>query len=307
MTVVGSEAGPGLGPEIEIDRRRLRLTNLDRVMWPRTGFTKGQMIDYYRLIGPVLVPHLAGRPVTLARLPEGIDGPGWYQTNCRGQPEWMRTVRSGRREREQNYCVIDDVPGLLWAANQGTVELHPFLARVDDIDAPLVVVFDLDPGPGTGLVECCTAAKLVREQLDAMGLTAVPKVSGSKGLHVYVPLNWPHTYAETKSFARAIAGSLVDRHPDLLVGRMARSLREGKVFLDWGQNDPGKSTVAAYSLRASPVPKASAPVGWEELERAVTTGDIEPLLFGPTETLKRVDTMGDLFRPVLDLVQRLPV
>jgi bifunctional non-homologous end joining protein LigD len=291
---------------IEVDGRWIALSNLDRVLWPAAGFTKRQMVEYYRAVGSVLVPHLAGRAVTLGRLPEGVDGPGWYQSNCRGQPAWMRTAPMGRPGRQQRYCVVDDLAGLLWVANQGTIELHPFLARVEEPERPLVMVFDLDPGAPADLAEACRVGRWLRDALTARGLGSFPKVSGAKGLHVYVPLNTPCTYADTKAFARRLAADLARTHPDRVIDRNPKELRTGKVFVDWSQNDPMKSTVAPYSLRASRTPKGSAPVGWEEVERCAETGDAEPLRFPPHAVLERVERLGDLFAPVLGLSQALP-
>ncbi len=293
--------------EVELEGRRLRLTSLDRVMWPRTGFTKGQMISYYREVGPALVPHVAGRPVTLGRLPEGVEGPGWYQTNCRQPAPWMRTARvAGRGGEPQEYCVIDDVPALLWVANLGTIELHPLLAEADAPDRPLVVVFDLDPGPPAGIVEACRVALMLRAELEQRGFTSLAKTSGSKGVHVYVPLNADERYERTKPFAREIAATLAERHPDQVVPGIARAERAGLVFFDWAQNDPVRSTVAPYSLRAAPTPKVSTPITWEEVERAVETGDAESLRFEPRRVLDRLEKSGDVFEPILRIRQSLP-
>ena len=288
--------------EVEVGGRAVRLSNLDKVLWPEAGFTKGGLLDYYGKAAPVLLSHVAERPVTLARFPDGVDRYGWYQTNCRGRPDWMRT----RRIRDQEYCVLNDLPSLLWAANMGTIELHPFLARSDRIEEPDVVVFDLDPGPPAGIVDCCRVALWLREALAEEGLASFPKTSGSIGLHVYVPLNSPATYGETKPFARRVARALGRRHPDSVVDEMAKRLRGAKVFLDWGQNDAAKSTIAPYSLRAMTWPTASAPVGWDEVEQAAAEARSDLLAFGPREALDRLDRLGDLFEPVLTLKQTLP-
>jgi len=285
--------------EIEIGGRALLLSSLDKVLWPEAGFTKGEMIEYYREVAPALLPHVAGRPVTLARFPDGIDRYGWYQTNCRGRPDWMPT----RRIRTEEYCLVNDVPSLLWAANMGAVELHPFLAPAEHLEEPTVMVFDLDPGPPADVLDCCRAALALRTLLADAGLAAFPKASGSIGLHVYVPLNSPHTYAETKPFARRVAGDLAARHPDSVVDEMPKRIRAGKVLVDWGQNDAAKSTIAPYSLRAMPWPTVSAPVAWEEVERALGEGRSELLAFGPGDVLDRLDRLGDLFEPVLTVEQ----
>lgn len=307
----GESSGPGRPRDegrievVEADGRRVRLTNLQRVLWPATGDTKGDLLAYYREVAPALLPHLVDRPVTLWRYPEGVDGPSWFQNECRGRPNWMATVRlPDRRGGVQEFCLVNDLPSLLWVANLGTVELHPFLARADRPDRPTAVVFDLDPGAGAGLAECSRVALRLRDALARGGLDGVPKTSGGKGLHVVVPLNAPHSFQRTKAFARAVAGELAGRHPGLVVDRMARSLRRGRVLVDWSQNDPGKSTIAVYSLRGTSVPRVSTPVTWEEVEGAAEGAG--GLVFGPREVLDRLARHGDLFAPVLRRVARLP-
>ncbi len=303
--------------EVEIEGRRLRLSNLDKLLWPRVGFTKGAMIDYYAAVGPALVPHIAGRPLTLARFPDGVEGRGWYQSNCRGRPEWLQTrTIIGKAGQRLELCVVNDLPSLMWVANFGAVEIHPFLASGERQDEPAVVVFDLDPGPPAGFLECCSVALSLRGVLDGLGLASFPKTSGSLGLHVYVPLNTPHSFTDTKEFARAVAAQLATRHAERVVDVQRRSLRPGKVLIDWLQNDPTRSTVAPYSLRATSPPSVSTPVTWDEIEGAVGGRDpsggsrgaasVERLRFGPAEVLDRVERLGDLFRPVLELRQVLP-
>ena len=288
--------------DVEVGGRALRLSSLDKVLWPEAGFTKGGLLDYYGKVAAALLPHLAERPVTLARFPDGVDRYGWYQTNCRGRPDWVPT----RRIRDQEYCLVNDLPSLLWAANMGTIELHPFLARSDRLEAPDVVVFDLDPGTPAGILECGRVALWLRDALAEEGLASLPKTSGSIGLHVYVPLNSPATYGDTKAFARRLAGVLAERHPDSVVDEMAKRLRGGKVFLDWGQNDAAKSTIAPYSLRAMAWPTVSAPIAWEEVERATAERRSDLLTFGPREVLDRLERLGDPFESVLTLKQTLP-
>ena len=287
--------------ELDVDGRTIELSNLDRVLWPATGFTKGDMVDYYRRVAPVLVPHLAGHPVTLARLPEGIDGPGWYQTNCRGHPPWMRTheVR-GKGGDVLRYCVIDDAASLLWAANQGTIELHPLPWAVDRPDRAPAIMFDLDPGAPTGLAEAARVALGLREALADAGLESFVKTSGSKGMHVLVPLNGDATFEATKRFARQVAEDLARSDPDRVTARTGLPERRGKVLVDWLQNDPGRSIAAAYSLRAASVPRVSTPVRWDELHQRP-----DPR-FSPREALRRVEELGDLLAPVLSLRQQLP-
>src|SRR5438270_58747 len=257
----------------------VRFSSLDRVLWPAVGFTKGHMLDYYAHVADALLPHLHGRPVTLHRFPEGVDGPHFFQTRCPPAPEWVRTQRmwvfpSGK---DVDAPVIDDLPTLLWAANLGTIEFHPYLGCADDLAAPTAAVFDLDPGPPAGLLDPSRVALRVHDIVTALGLTAHAKTSGAAGIHVVVPLNAPATYDDSKRFARAVAGLLQRETPDRVVDKMARSLRPGKVFVDWSQNDAGKSTIAPYSLRAAP-------------------GDV----------IQRLSDAGDLFAPVLSQRQRLP-
>jgi bifunctional non-homologous end joining protein LigD len=294
---------------VEIDGRELRLSNLDKVLWPATGFTKGELIDYYARVAPALLPHLARRPMTLARFPDGVFGPGWYQTRCPNPPSWLPTLpvpSPDGRGSGRDYCLVDDLPALVWAVNTGSIELHPLLSRAPDLDTPTLVMFDLDPGPPAGLLECSRVALWVRGLLADLGLQAYPKTSGRGGLHVCVPLNVPTTYRETKPFARRVAARVVASHPDHVVDRMDKAIRAGKVFIDWGQNDASKSTAAVYSLRARVEPEASTPVTWDEVEAAVRADDVSPLVFSPDDVLRLVESEGDRFGPVLELQQRLP-
>jgi bifunctional non-homologous end joining protein LigD len=290
---------------VEVDGRVVRLTNLDRVLWPSTGFTKGEMLDYYVRVAPAMLPHLRRRPITMWRYPEGVEAKGWWQNECRGAPAWVPLYEyDGADGRHHRHCIVDDVPTLLWVANQGTIELHPFLFDADRPQVPLVVVFDLDPGEPATLADACGVGLRVRALLEDAGLRAFAKSSGGKGLHVFVPLNEPHTFDQTKAFARALAAFLAAERPEV-VDRQARSIRAGKVLLDWLQNDPFRSTVAPYSLRAMPAPTVSMPVTWEDVERGAA-GETAPLLPGPVEAVERVERDGDAFAPVLTLRQRLP-
>ena len=292
--------------EVEVEGRALRLTNLDRVVWPQAGFTKREMLDYYARVAPGLLPHIRGRPLTLRRFPEGVDGLNWYQVQCRGRPEWMPvSVVRGQRGELLNYCVVNDLPALLWVANLGTVELHPFLGTADRPDEPTAVVFDLDPGPPAGLSEAAAVALWLRDFLDGLGLASFAKTSGFLGIHVYVPLNTSSTFQETKAFARAVAQLLTERYPEAVTDRMTRSLRRGKVLVDWLQNDPSRSTVAAWSLRAMPWPTVSTPVMWVEVEQAADGRHPRGLVFGPGTALDRLRRDGDVFSPVVEMRQEL--
>jgi bifunctional non-homologous end joining protein LigD len=269
------------------------LKNLDKPLWP--AFTKGEMIEYYRAVAPALLPHLRGRAVTLARFPDGVDGPGWYQSNCPHGATRTATV-TGPSGKTVRYCLIDDEQDLVWAANLGTLELHPFLARADAPDRPLAVVLDLDPGGPAGLRECCEVAARIRDML--LPLHSFVKTSGAKGLHVYLPVD--ATYGETKPFAREFARTLAARMPDLVTDKPLKAARAGKVYVDWAQNDANRSTIAPWSLRATRVPLVSMPLEWEEL------ADPGALAFTPARALRRLRERGDPFRPALELRQRLP-
>jgi bifunctional non-homologous end joining protein LigD len=284
---------------LHLDGREVRITHPSRVLWPRTGFTKRQLIEYLLAVAPVLLPHIRGRGLTLRRFPEGVDGPGWFQAECRGCPTWMRTFDvAGRGGRTWRYCIVDDAAGLAWTANLGTLELHPFLSTIERPTEPTALVLDLDPGPPAGLLACARVALILRSRLASAGMAARPKTSGSVGLHLSVPLAPGHTFDGTKAFARSLAASLAAEHPDLVTDVIDRSRRAGLVYLDWIQNDASRSTVAPYSLRATPWPLVSTPVRWEELEAAVSSGRPESLVFGPADVLARVDRFGDLFAPL---------
>jgi bifunctional non-homologous end joining protein LigD len=282
---------------VEVDGRTLKLSNFNKVLWPRTGFTKGDMIRYYAEIAEVLIPHLHGRPLTLKRYPNGVEGQYFYEKQCPShRPDWVQTAQVDK----VNYCVCNDRPTLVWAANLADIELHTSLSLADPIERPTMMVFDLDPGPPAGMAECRQVGLWLREIFEPLGLESFPKTSGSKGLQVYVPLNSGDvTYGDTKPFAKAVAELLEKQHPDLVVSRMAKELRTGKVLVDWSQNDEHKTTVNVYSLRAKDRPTVSTPVTWEEVE----AGDLG---FEQHEVLERVARDGDLFAPVLTLVQELP-
>jgi bifunctional non-homologous end joining protein LigD len=279
------------------------------VLWPKTGFTKGEMIDYYARIADAVLPHLHGRPLTLKRYPNGVAEKFFYEKRCpKHRPGWVRTapIWSGRNEGDIDYCVCDDRATLIWVAQLAALELHPSLSLAKDIERPTVLAFDLDPGAPAGMLECCTVALRLRELFDGLGLESFPKTSGSKGLQVYVPLNVKVTYDETKPFAHAVAQALERSDPDHVVSRMAKNLRKGKVFVDWSQNDQHKTTVAVYSLRAKERPTVSTPLEWKEVERALKRDDPDLLSFEAGDVLKRIDKQGDLFAPVVELKQELP-
>ena len=294
---------------VEIEGKHLSLTNLDKVLYPATGFTKGQVIDYYARIAPVLVPHLAGRPLTLKRYPEGVDKEYFFEKNAtKHRPDWVKTapIWSEGNQRDVNYILANDLATLVWIANLAGIELHPSLSLAKDIASPRSMVFDLDPGPPANIVQCCQVGVWLRDIFDHFGLQSFPKTSGSKGLQIYVPLNTPTNYDSTKSFALALARLLENEHRELVVSDMKKQLRVGKVFVDWSQNDEHKTTVSVYSLRAREQPTVSTPVKWEEVQQALKKKDAALLVFEANQVLERVQKVGDLFDPVLALKQKLP-
>jgi bifunctional non-homologous end joining protein LigD len=287
--------------EVEVEGRRLSLSNLDKVMYPAVGFTKGQLIDYYTRIAAVLLPHLRDRPLTLKRYPNGVEGNHFYEKRLPSHaPEWVRSAKAFDIE----YVVCDDVPTIVWLANLADLELHPSLSRADEIMRPAVMAFDLDPGPPAGLRECCEVALILREALGRVGLECFAKTSGSKGIQVYVPLNVDDVDYDdgTKPLSKALARHLEAQHPKLIVSTQKKELRRGKVLIDWSQNDEHKTTVCVYSLRARERPTVSTPLDWAEVE----AGDPDALVFEADHVLARVEEHGDLFAPVVELKQELP-
>jgi bifunctional non-homologous end joining protein LigD len=296
-------------PLVEIKGRHLKLTNLDKVLYPSAGFTKGQVIDYYARIAPVMVPHLKDRPLTLKRYPNGVDEQFFFEKNAtKHRPDWVKTapIWSEGNRRNVNYILANDLSTLVWVANLASIELHPSLALAKDISCPTMLVFDLDPGPPANIVQCCQVAFWLREVFERFGLQSFPKTSGSKGLQIYVPLNSKTCYDITKPFANALARLLEDEHRELVVSDMKKALRTGKVFVDWSQNDEHKTTIAVYSLRARERPTVSTPVTWKEVEVAFKKKDPKVLVFEAHHVLERVQKHGDLFEPLLQLKQKLP-
>ena len=290
----------------EVDGRTLSVSNLDKVLWPATGTTKGEAIDYYARVADTLLPHLKGRPLTLVRFPNGVEGQRFYEKRApKGAPDWVKTAKVGfDRAGEIDFVVCDERPTLIWLAQLAALELHPSLSKARNMEVPTTLVFDLDPGPPAGIKECCVVGLLVRDLFAGLGLESFAKSSGSKGLQVYVPLNGRTTYERTKPFAQAVAQALERSEPDLIVSRMTKKLREGKVLVDWSQNTRSKTTVAVYSLRARENPTISTPVTWDEVETGAK-GKAD-LRFKAADVLKRIDKYGDLFAPVLELKQTLP-
>ena len=295
---------------LRVAGRELELSNLDKVMYPETGFTKGQVIDYYKRVSRYLLTHLKDRPITQIRFPNGVNGKHFYEKNAPSfTPQWIETFAVPRTSRIATirYILINDPATLVWSANMANLEIPPFLARAPRLDMPTMVVFDLDPGEGADILASCEVALMVRDLLDRLKLESFVKVSGSKGIHLHVPLNTPVTYEATQPFAKSIAEALERDHPDLVVSEMAKAKRKKKVLVDWSQNSESKSTVAVYSLRAKRAkPFVALPISWDELKRAVKKGDPRALFFEPKESLRRVEKQGDLFAPVLKLKQKLP-
>jgi bifunctional non-homologous end joining protein LigD len=294
---------------IDVEGKHLKLTNLDKVLYPAAGFSKGQVIDYYARVAPAMVPHLAGRPLTLKRYPNGVDSQYFFEKNAtKHRPDWVKTVPiwSEGNSRDVNYILANDLPTIVWIANLAGIELHPSLSMAKEITCPTMMVFDLDPGPPANIVQCCQVAFWLREIFESFDLQSFPKTSGSKGLQIYVPLNTKTSYDETKPFAHALARLLEDQHRELVVSDMKKTLRVGKVLVDWSQNDEHKTTIGVYSLRAREQPTVSTPVTWKEVETCLTKKDSGVLVFDAPQVLERIEADGDLFEPVLQLKQKLP-
>jgi bifunctional non-homologous end joining protein LigD len=290
---------------VDVAGKQLSLSNLDKVMYPAVGFTKGHVIDYYTRVAPAVLPHLQDRPLTLKRYPNGVEGGHFYEKQCPShRPDWVRSEPVELSSKTINFCVCDDLATLVWLANLADLELHPSLSKVPDVERPTVMAFDLDPGPGAGLAECCEVALILRSALEALGLESVAKTSGSKGIQVYVPLNMGEVDYDhgTKRLSNALARHLEGEHPKLIVSSQKKELRKNKVLIDWSQNDEHKTTVGVYSLRARERPTVSTPLSWDELE----AGDPDALVFEADDVLARVEEHGDLFAPVAELRQSLP-
>jgi bifunctional non-homologous end joining protein LigD len=291
-------------PVVEIDGRELSVTNLDKVLYP-DGFTKAEVIDYYVRVAPAMLPHVQGRGVTLRRYPNGVDGTSFFEKRSPDhRPDWIGTALGpGDRKGGIQYLVIDEVATLAWVGNMAALEVHAPMARAVDIDAPTMVVFDLDPGAPATIVDCCRVALEIQDVLADLDLQIWPKTSGSKGMQLYLPLNTPHTHEHASSFALAVAQVLEKQDPKRVTSVMKKQLRKGKIFVDWSQNSHHKTTIAAYSLRARPTPTVSTPISWDEVQSGA---DGEVLSFTAPEVLERVADVGDLFAPTATLEQELP-
>ncbi len=291
---------------VRVGERELSLSNLHKVLYPATGTTKAEVIEYYARIAPVMLPHLAGRCITLKRFPDGVDHEGFYEKRCpKHRPAWVGTALGpGDRNGEIGYCRMDEPASLVWAANMAALELHVPMALAADLDSPRAVVFDFDPGLPAAMRECCQAALWVREVLAAVGLQGWCKTSGSKGLQLYVPLNTPCTHQWASDFALAVGQLLEHQHRDRITTTMAKAERPGRIFVDWSQNARHKTTIGVYSMRARPEPTCSTPVTWDEVEECAEGG--RELKFAWRDVLARIDQHGDLFAEVLTVQQTLP-
>jgi len=297
---------------VEVEGRELKLSNLDKVIYPKTGFTKGEMVDYYAKVAPAIVPHLSGRALTLRRFPEGVEDldAAFFEKRCpKHRPKWVKTakVQAGPQAGVIEFCVCDSLPTLVWMAQLAALELHPSLSKSRAPKRPTVVAFDLDPGPPADVVDCSRVALRLREVLDQLNLESFIKTSGSKGMQLYVPLNTKTSYEETRPFAQALAQLIAKQDPESILAKMGkRTDRSGKVFIDWYQNNERKTTISVYSLRARERPTCSTPVTWDEVEAVAESGDGSQLVFEAGDVLERIEEHGDLFAPVLELEQQLP-
>lgn len=291
-----------------IEGHDLELSNLDKVLFPAAPFTKGQVIDYYVRAAEYLLPHLANRPVTLKRFPDGVNGEVFYEKNAPAYtPKWVKTFKVKRDSGGTiNYILINDLATLIYTVNLANLEMHVFLAKTRALDTPTSMVFDLDPGEGMNVLDCGRLALQLKGVFDSLGLSSYPKVSGSKGMQVYVPLNTAVTFDSTSPFAKTLAQEFERHVPELVVSSMSKARRTGKIFIDWSQNSEKKTTVAVYSLRAKvDRPYISLPFDWREIQKAVSSGQPETLYLEPEEALARMQRKGDLFQPLLDEKQRL--
>ena len=296
--------------ELEVEGHKVPISNFDKVLYPETGFTKGDVIRYYIDIGPVLLPHLKNRALTMKRYPDGVGKFFFYEKNCPDyRPKWVRTapVFSHGRGETMHYCLANNLASLVWMGGLADLELHTSLARTPAVHKPTMMVFDLDPGEGANVLHCAQVAFWLKARLDAMKLAAFPKTSGSKGIQFYVPLNTAVTFDQTKAAARQLGDAIVAGHPEAAVTKMLKVLRKNKVLIDWSQNDEHKTTVCVYSLRATPKPQVSTPLTWAELEKLWKRGDPDAFRFSPADVRARVKKHGDLFEPVLTLKQKLRI
>ncbi|MFF3867440.1 non-homologous end-joining DNA ligase [Micromonospora sp. NPDC001898] len=301
---------PGDRFRVDVQGRTLELSNLDKVLYPAAGFTKGEVIDYYTRIAPVLLPHLADRALTRIRYPNGVDEKSFFEKNApAATPDWVHTetlpVPGSSKGRETiDYVVADDLPTLVWLANLAALELHTPQWRIGA--HPDTMVVDLDPGAPAGLRECCEVALLLRDRLASDGIDSYPKTSGKKGMQLCCPIAGTQSSDLVSDYAKRVAQELEKEHPKLVVSRMAKNLRPGKVFIDWSQNNAAKTTVSPYSLRAQSVPAVSTPLTWDEVSAGAAGKRPAARPYTAVEVLKRVEKQGDLLAPLLDGGPKLP-
>ncbi len=290
---------------ITIEGKKLKVSNLDKVLYPETGFTKAQVIDYYSKIAPFILPHVKDRPLTLKRYPDGVESEFFYEKQCPShKPKWVETT--DKSQVEKNYCLLNDLPSLLWVANLASIEIHTMLATTQNLNRPTMVVFDLDPGPPADLLDCFEVAMIMRKMFRGINLKSFPKVSGGNGLHLYLPLNTEIDYDHTRNFAKKVAQTMEKFYPDRVISKMTKKLRTGKIFIDWSQNSHHKTTVAVYSLRARSRPTVSMPVSWQQIEDTLNKKQPQDLIFSPDQTIEILQKRGDLFEKMLTLKQQLP-
>lgn len=290
---------------VTIEGKKLTLTNLSKVLYPQTGFTKANVIDYYRRIAPYILPHLRNRPVTLKRYPHGVDSPFFYQKNCPLHPDWLKTSPPDNFFKE-NFCIVNDLPSLIWIENLASIEIHTLLATTKNLLQPEMIVFDLDPGEPATLIDCLKISLIMRDMLEGLGLKSFPKTSGGKGLHFYVPLNTVVNYDQTSSFAKMVAQIMEKHFPDIVISKMNKDLRKGKVFVDWSQNSRHKTTACVYTLRARPEPAVSMPVSWRQIETALKKNNPESLIYNAEQAIESIEKTGDIFNDILILRQSIP-
>jgi bifunctional non-homologous end joining protein LigD len=294
---------------VEMAGRRILLSNLEKDLYPSSGFTKARILDYYRGIAPFILPHLKDRAVTFKRYPEGVEKDSFFEKRCPShRPAWVRTAEVVHKDAEpMTFCLVNDLETLIWVANLASLELHVPLARAGSPETPDAMVFDLDPGDGAGILECGRVALILRDLLSSMGLASFVKTSGKKGLHVFVPLNRTETtFEDTKTFSKAVAEIMQKHYPELVTAKMAKNFRIAKVFINWSQNDASKTMICVYSLRARETPFVSFPLAWRELEDLAGQGGSEQLQVAPVEAVRRAESTGDLFHEVLAKEQKLP-
>ena len=293
---------------VDIAGKRLSLSNLEKDLYPSYGFTKAHILEYYRRMAKFILPHLKDRALTLKRYPEGVDKDFFFEKRCPShRPDWVETAEVRHNEEPMTVCLVNDLETLIWVENLASIELHVPLARAESPETPDSMVFDLDPGDQADILDCARVALILRDLLSGLKLTSYVKTSGRKGLHLYAPLNRKEiTFEDTKKFSKAVAEIMQKNYPDLVTAKMAKENRKGKVFINWAQNDPKKTMICVYSLRAREKPVVSFPLSWEELEDLAGQNNPGKLDITHSEAVSRAEKNGDLFQEVIEKKQRLP-